>query len=46
VVALQTMINDFVAQHNQRPTPFVWRADPKDIIAAVERGHQTSATIN
>ena len=46
VVALQTAINDFVEQHNQRPTPFVWRADPKDIIAAVKRGHQTLETIH
>jgi len=41
VAALQTAINDFVGRHNQSPRPFVWRADPKDIIAAVKRGHQT-----
>jgi len=46
VVALQTAINEFVEQHNQSPTPFVWRADPKDIIAAVKRGHQTLQTIH
>jgi len=46
VVALQTAINDFVEQHNQSSTPFVWRADPKDIIAAVKRGHQTLETIH
>ena len=46
VVALQAAINEFVEQHNQRPTPFVWRADPKDIIAAVKRGHQTLQTIH
>ena len=39
VVALQTAIKAFVGQHNQRPTPFVWRADPKEIIAAVKRGN-------
>ena len=44
VVALQAAINDFVKQHNQRPTPFVWRADPKEIIAAVKRGHQMLET--
>jgi transposase len=46
VVALQTAINDFVEQHNQSPKPFVWRADPKDIIAAVKRGHQVLETIH
>jgi len=46
VVALQSAINDFVEQHNQRPTPFVCKADPKDIIAAVKRGHQTLETIH
>ncbi len=46
VVALQTAINDFVEQHNQSPTPFVWRANPQDIIAAVKRGHQTLQTIH
>jgi transposase len=46
VVALQTAINDFVEQHNQNSTPFVWRADPKNIIAAAKRGHQTLETIH
>ena len=46
VVALQTAINEFVEHHNQKPAPFVWRADPKDIIAAVKRGHQTLETIH
>ncbi|MCB2055334.1 MAG: IS630 family transposase, partial [Geminicoccaceae bacterium] len=46
VVDLQTAIKDFVMQHNQNPTPFVWRADPKDIIAAVKRGHQALQTIH
>jgi len=46
VVALQSAINDFVEQHNQSPKPFVWRAHPKDIIAAVKRGHQLLETIH
>jgi hypothetical protein len=46
VVALQTAINDFVEQHNQTPKPFVWKADPKDIIAAVKRGDQALQTIH
>jgi hypothetical protein len=43
---LQTAINDFVEQHNQSPKPFVWKAAPKDIIAAVKRGHQALQTIH
>ena len=46
VVALQTAINDFVEKHNQTPKPFVWKADAKDIIAAVKRGHQVLETIH
>jgi hypothetical protein len=46
VVALQTAINDFVEQYNQSPKPFVWKAAPKDTIAAVKRGHQTLETIH
>jgi len=46
VAALQTAINDFIEHHNQSPTPFVWRADPKAIIAAAKRGHQTLETIH
>jgi transposase len=46
VVALQSAINDFVEKHNQSPKPFVWRTDPKDIIAAAKRGHQVLETIH
>ena len=34
LVELQAAINRFVAEHNQSPKPFVWRADPDAIIAA------------
>ena len=40
VTELQTAINRFVAEHNTDPKPFVWTADPDEIIAAVRRGHQ------
>jgi transposase len=40
LVALQEAINRFIDHHNQEPIPFVWKADPKDIIAAAKRGHQ------
>jgi len=46
VAALQTAINDFIERHNQSPTPFVWQADPKAIIAAAKRGHQTLETVH
>ena len=41
LVELQAAINRFVAEHNQNPKPFVWRADPDAIIAARARGFQT-----
>ena len=37
---LQAAINRFVAEHNQSPKPFVWRADPDAIIAARNQGFQ------
>ena len=45
LVALQEAINRFIDHHNQQPKPFTWKADPKDIIAAAKRGHQTLQTI-
>ena len=41
IVDLQATINRFVADTNRQPKPFVWTADPDQIIAAVRRGHQT-----
>ncbi|MDW9782600.1 hypothetical protein GOB92_31730 [Sinorhizobium meliloti] len=32
--------------HNQEPRPFVWKADPDEIIAAVIRGHQVLESIH
>jgi transposase len=46
LVALQEAINRFIEHHNQAPKPFAWRADPKAIIAAARRGHQTLETIH
>ena len=40
LVDLQAAINRFVAEHNQNPKPFLWRADPDAIIAARARGFQ------
>ena len=46
VVDLQAAINRFVAEHNQNPTPFKWKANPNEIIAAAKRGHQTLESIH
>jgi transposase len=46
VVDLQTAINRYLAEHNRQPKPFVWTADPDEIIAAVKRGHQALESIH
>jgi transposase len=46
VVDLQAAINRFVEAHNKTPKPFVWRADPDDIIAARARGFQALESIH
>ena len=46
VVDFQAAINRFIKEHDQQPRPFVWRANPNDIIAAVRRGHQTLESIH
>ena len=46
VVDLQAAINRFVKEHNQEPKPFIWKANPDEIIAAVNRGHQTLESIH
>jgi hypothetical protein len=46
VVALQAAMKGFVAAHNPDPKPFVWRADPKAIVAAAKRGYQTLDSIH
>jgi transposase len=44
LVDLQAAINRYLAEHNHRPKPFVWTADPNRIIAKVTRGHQAIAS--
>jgi transposase len=46
LVALQAAINQFIEAHNRDPKPFVWKADPKAIIAAAKRGYQTLDSIH
>ena len=43
---LQAAINRFLAEHNESPKPFIWKADPDKIIAAVRRGHQMLDSIH
>src|SRR5499433_2138833 len=38
IVDLQAAINRYLAEHNHKPKPFVWKADPKRVLAAIERG--------
>jgi transposase len=46
IADLQAAINRFVAEHNQTPRPFSWRADPDAIIAARNRGFQALESIH
>ena len=39
-VGLQAAINRSLGEHNRRPKPFVWTADPDRIIEKVHRGDQ------
>jgi len=44
---LQTAITRFIAEHNAREAkPFIWRADPDEIIAARNRGFQMLDSIH
>ena len=40
LVDLQATINRYLTEHNRKPKPFVWTAEPDRIIAKVARGHQ------
>jgi transposase len=46
LVDLQAAINRYLAEHNRRPRPFVWTADPDAIIAAAKRGYQMLDSIH
>ena len=35
---LVAAIEDYVAQHNERPKPFIWTASASDILEKVKRG--------
>ncbi len=47
VMDLQVAINRFIDEHNETEAkPFVWRADPDEIIAARNRGFQMLYSIH
>ncbi len=46
IADLQAAINRYLAEHNHDPKPFIWTADPKRIIAAVNRGYQALDSIH
>ena len=47
IANLQEAINRFIAEHNETGAkPFIWRADPDEIIAARNRGFQALESIH
>jgi transposase len=46
LVDLQAAIKRFLAETNDNPKPFVWTANPDNIIAAVRRGYQALDSIH
>jgi hypothetical protein len=44
LVDLQATINRYLTEHNQKPRPFVWTADPDRIIEKADRRYQASAS--
>jgi transposase len=40
VTDLEVAIHSYLAEHNDRPKPFVWTAKPSDILEKVRRGKQ------
>ena len=44
LVDLQAAINRYFGEHNRKPKPFIWTADPDHIIEKVNRGYQAMAS--
>jgi transposase len=44
LIDLQAAINRYLGEHNRKPKPFVWTADPDRIIEKVNRGYQVLAS--
>jgi hypothetical protein len=43
-VDLQAAINRYLGEHNRKPKPFVWTADPNRIIEKLNRGYRVLAS--
>jgi transposase len=46
VADLKAAIARFIEENNSDPTPFVWTADPKRVLAAVKRGKQALESVH
>ena len=46
IVELQAAINRYIDEHNHKPKSFIWKADPKRVPAAIERGKQALESIH
>ena len=46
IADLQAAINRFLRETNENPKPFIWTADPADIIEKVRRGKQALESIH
>jgi len=46
LVDLQAAINRYVAEHNKKPKPFTWTADPDRVLAAIARGKQVLESLH
>ena len=46
ITDLQAAINRFLDDHNENPKPFVWKANPGRVLAAIERGKQALESIH
>jgi transposase len=44
LIDLQAAINRYLGEHNRKPKPFIWTADPDRIIEKVNRGYQVLAS--
>ena len=43
---LTAAIEDYIAQHNQQPKPFIWTAKASDILEKVKRGRAALAAFH
>ena len=46
VTDLQAAINRFLNEHNEKPKPFLWKANPVRVLAAIQRGKQALESVH